>query len=61
MANFPVRVVGGPLDGNEYELEFQVGKRIDLNSATGVCVYEFALAEDGAPVLYFVGPGWPTT
>lgn len=59
MAKVPVRVIGGPLDGNVYELKGQVGERIDLNSAAGVCVYEFATTEDRSLVLYFVGPGWP--
>jgi hypothetical protein len=54
-----VLVIGGPLDGNIYELEVEMGGQIELNSAAGVCVYEFSKSSDGQPVLYFVGPGWP--
>jgi hypothetical protein len=54
-----VRVIGGPLDGNVYELEVEIGGEIELNSAAGVCVYKFSTYNDGQPVLNFVGPGWP--
>jgi len=57
---FPVRVVGGPLDGNVYELQGDIGEQIELDSAAGVGVYEFAKSENGETVLNFLGPGWPT-
>ena len=61
MDKIPVRVIGGPLDGQAFTLEGKVGEQIDLNSAAGVCVYEFATTESGEAVLHFVGPGWPAS
>ena len=56
MKRGPVLVVGGPLDGNKYDLPGDVGGTIELNSAAGVCVYELALAEDGTKIASYLGP-----
>ncbi len=52
MSRRPVRVIGGPLDGGVYELPGEPGAPINLNTAAGVCIYQFE--EDGT--LTYVGP-----
>ena len=51
-----VRVFGGPLDGNSYDLPGDVGSTVELNSAAGVCVYQFASSGNGERILNYVGP-----
>jgi hypothetical protein len=51
-----IDLVGGPLDGKEFDLAGEAGDRIDLNSPAGVCVYEFALSPEGRMSLVYVGP-----
>jgi hypothetical protein len=59
MGKIPVRLIGGPLDGQVFDLKGKPGEQMELNSAAGVCVYEFATADNGEAVMHFVGPGWP--
>lgn len=57
MIRRPVRVFGGPLDGGIYELHGEPGSLIDLNTAAGVCTYQFAISDqDQRIVLNYVGP-----
>lgn len=49
----PIATVGGPLDGNVYNLHFEAGGTIELNSAAGVCIYRF---DDAEPVAHYIGP-----
>lgn len=51
-----VRVIGGPLDGGTYDLDGDPEERIDLNSAAGVCVYEFATSDADEHVVNYIGP-----
>ena len=37
-----VRVIGGPLGGNAYEISGNEGDTIELNSPAGMYVYRFA-------------------
>lgn len=54
-----IRLVGGPLHGNQYDLAGEVGDRIDLNSPAGVCEYEFTMSPEGAIGLTYTGPAGP--
>jgi hypothetical protein len=54
-----IRLVGGPLHGNRYDLVGEVGDRIDLNSPAGVCAYEFSVSPEGETALTYVGPASP--
>ena len=56
MKTGPVHVLGGPLDGNSYDLPGEEGSPIELNSAAGVCVYQFELTESGERVLKYLSP-----
>lgn len=60
MTTQPTQVLDGPLGGNAYDLEGEVGESIDLNSAAGVCTYEFVLSEEDEVVLRYVGPATPS-
>ena len=51
-----IHVVGGPLDGNEYELAGEVGDVISLNTPAGVCAYEFKISPEGETSLHYLGP-----
>jgi hypothetical protein len=53
----PVRVFGGPLDGGVYELEAEPGALIELNSAAGVCTYQFGTGQGGEHILQYIAVG----
>ena len=55
MTRQSVRVFGGPLDGGLYELDGDLGSLINLNTAAGVCTYQFGTSESGAPILDYIG------
>ena len=51
------RIVGGPLDGHEYDLEAEPGETIELNTPAGVCVHRFTIDQaDGSSVLEYLRP-----
>jgi len=54
MTSEKVQVIGGPLDGNAFDLSGAPGETIELNTAAGVCTYRFT-AEDDGTVLHYVG------
>ena len=51
-----VRVIGGPLDGGVYDLDGEAGAAINLNSAAGVCLYEFGTSDEEELILNYIGP-----
>lgn len=54
-----VQVVGGPLDGHQYDLKGAAGELIELNSAAGVCVYQFAQSDNDELILHYIRPASP--
>ncbi len=57
MNDVQVRVNGGPLDGNVYDLPLdQIGDTVDLNTPAGPCTHTVATADDGTTILEYVGP-----
>lgn len=56
MTRQSVRVFGGPLDGGLYELDGDLGSLINLNTAAGVCTYQFATSgQDEQVILNYIG------
>jgi len=54
-----VRVVGGPLNGNRYAVNFEPGGTVTLKSLGGRFVYQFPAISEGEPLLHYVGPAAP--
>jgi len=54
----PVRVVGGPLNGNRYAVTTPREGAVALESLAGSFIYAFA-EDDGNLLLRFVGPAAP--
>lgn len=52
----PVRIVGGPLDGEVFKLDFKPEARIRLHSAAGVSVYDFDTDDRLGAIAQYVGP-----
>ena len=51
MSRRTVRVFGGPLDGGIYELYGEPGSLINLNTAAGVCTYQFATSDQNEQII----------
>lgn len=52
----PVRVVGGPLDGEVFKLDFKRDARIKLHSAAGAGVYDFGTDDRLGAIAHYIGP-----
>ena len=60
MSRTKVRIIGGPLNGNYYDLNFELGACIKLYSPAGASLYQFEADDQHEPAARYVGPASPS-